>query len=373
MNIPLSLPAIGKEEEEAVLQVLRSGWLTHGPKTTEFEQMMANYLGVSHGIAVNSCASALHLALVAHRIRGEVIIPSFTFVATANAVVTAGAKPVFAEVDRATRNLSPKATAAAITPRTEAIMPVHWGGLPCDMGAFSLLAERYGLALIEDSAETVGGTYQGKKAGSYGTGCFSFFPTKNITCGEGGMLTTNNDNVARVARTYAAHGIASTTHARQTAHQPWQRSAVVPGFNMRMSNILAAVGVEQLRKIEVLNEKRRALAARYTQRLGGVRELEIPVEPEGYFHVYQMYTILVPPERRSALITALKGQGINASVHFDPPVHVQNYYRENYPSGSLPVTEELSRSIVTLPLYPDMSSEQVDVVAEAITAFMGEN
>src|SRR5262245_17140378 len=214
MTIPLSLPALGPEEEQAVLEVLRSGWLTHGPKTTEFEQLMAAYLGVGYAVSVNSCAAALHLALVAHRVRGEVIIPSFTFVATANAVLTAGATPVFVEVDRATRNLDPAAVAAAVTPRTEAIMPVHWGGLCCDMVALGAIADRHQLAVIEDSAETIGGKFRGRKAGSFGTACFSFFPTKNITCGEGGMLTTNDETLARTARTHAAHGIPSSTHGR---------------------------------------------------------------------------------------------------------------------------------------------------------------
>lgn len=369
-KIPLCVPALGEEEIEAVSEVLRSGWLAHGPKNREFEQQFCELLGVRHAVSMNSCTSALLAALLALDVRGEVIAPSFTFVATVNAILLAGATPVLAEVDD-DGNLDPEAVAAAITPRTEAIMVVHFAGLPADMRALGALAERHGLRVIEDSAECLGATCHGVQAGSHDVGCFSFFPTKNVTTGEGGMLATDDDEVARRVRRLCAHGIDSTTFERERAERPWLRIASEAGFNFRLSNALAAIGVEQMKKLPALNRARAELACRYLGGLDGIPGLRCPQVPEGFTSSWQMFTVQVDPRLRDDLLHHLRGRGIGVSVHFEPAVHEQEPYRALRRSGSLANTERIVRSILTLPLYPGMSGEDVDYVCAQIRAFPG--
>jgi perosamine synthetase len=365
LDVPLCRPSLGEEEFAAVKEVMLSGWMAHGPYNHKFEESVARYLGVPHAITMNSCTSALEAALKVAGIRGEVIIPSFTFVATANAVVTSGATPVFCDVDPVTRNVTADTIGGKITPKTEAVIIVHYGGQPCQMDAIVSLCEKHKLFLVEDSAETLGATWNGRQAGSFGVGCFSFFPTKNITTGEGGMLTCRDDAFAAKVRTLIAHGIASTTLAREKVERPWLRAAEMPGHNYRMSNMLAAIGYHQMQKLDTLNRKRVILAERYNERLAALSPvLKTPVTAPGATHVYQMYTVTVPAERRDGLIRFLKERGVGASVHFDPPVHQQPYYRD-FP-GALPATEALAQEIVTLPIFPDMTFEEQDWVIEAL-------
>ena len=364
--VPLSRPHITEAEVTAVTEVLRSGWLTHGPKTTEFEKRVAAYLGVRHAIAMNSATSALHLALVAQDIRGEVILPSFTFVATANAVMTAGAIPVFADIDADTCNLDPEDVIRRITPATEAIMVVHYGGHPAPMDRIMAIAEKHHLAVIEDSAETLGGEWQGRKAGSFATGVFSFFPTKNITCGEGGMLTTNDDALAYDVRALVAHGLTTTTTEREGSTRPWHRSAGVPGYNFRLSNLLAAIGVEQMRKVDLLNGARRRHARFFNEGLAPFENVVTPTELADAKHVYQMYTVRVDGVNRDAFVMGLRSRGIGASVHFDPPVHLHDCYRRVHEPAYLPVTEHVSSTIVTLPMFPSLTHAERDEVIDAV-------
>lgn len=373
MVIKLATPEIGDEEVEAVEEVLRSGWLAHGPKNHEFEEMFRTLVGVKHAITCNSCTSALFLAIKALGITGEVIIPSFSFVATANAVVTAGATPIFADIDSDTCNVSPEAVEAAISTRTEAIMPVHFGGQTADMEALGKIALEHGLHIIEDSAETIGGTFRGAQAGSFGIGCFSFFPTKNMTTGEGGMVTTNDDGIARKIRAMIGHGIDSTTYQREKKEMPWFRSAVMPGFNFRMSNVLAAIGVEQMKRLESMNERRRTCAALLMDGLSDLDGLTLPTGRVGNKHVYQMFTVqLAQRYNRDRFVHALNAAGVGASVHFFPPIHEQECYRDRaeYRRGALDVTEDVARRIVTLPMSSNLTSEEchkiVDVVREAL-------
>ena len=366
MDIPLSRPHIDDNEINAVVEVLKSGWYAHGPKNHEFEAAFAKYLGVGHAISLNSCASALHLALVAQEITGEVILPSFTYVASANAVVTAGATPVFADIDTRTGNIDPDHIEALVTKDTEAIMPVHYAGQACDMDSIMQIASKYGLAVIEDSAETVGGTYKGRMAGSFETGCFSFFPTKNVTTGEGGMLTTNDEILAQKARAIAAHGISSSTFARQKKERPWLRAATYAGYNFRMSNILAALGVEQMKKLDGMNDSRRAHAAYLNERLEDLDGIITPHESRDCKHVYQMYTVRTNGINRDRFLMTLREKGVEASVHFDPPVHLQPFYANTALAEPLPRTEELSATIVTLPMYPHLTRKELDQVATTI-------
>jgi perosamine synthetase len=368
-TVPLSLPSIGPEEKEAILQVLDTGWLTHGPKNQEFEQAFAEYHGMAHAVSMNSCASALQAAVEGQGITGEVIVPSFTWVASANAIVKAGAVPVFADIDEPTCNISVASIERLITPRTEAIMPVHYAGQAADMTAIMKIAEKHRLAVIEDSAETLGGTHQGTLAGTFGVSCFSFFPTKNITTGEGGMLMTNDGALAQRVRSLIGHGIDKSTYEREVASKPWFRGASTIGYNFRLSNFQAAMGLVQLKKVDRMNDRRRQCAHLYDDRLARVPQVSRPTELPGNRHVYQMYTIKVHDAAvRDDLVNVLRASGVGASVHFAPAVHEMIPYR-THRSDDLRTTIDVGARIVTLPMYPDMTPDDVMYVCDAIEGF----
>ena len=355
-------------EIRAVADVLKSGWLAHGPMNHEFEKLFCEFVGAPYAVSLNSCASALFLAIHASGIKGRVILPSFTFVASANAVVTGGAACDFADIDYDTCCIDVKHAEALITRETEAIMPVHFAGQAADMTAIAALAAKHKLKIIEDSAESIGATVNGKQTGSWGIGCWSFYPTKNIATGEGGMLTTTDGALADKARAIAGHGIASSTWAREKKEKPWLRAATYAGFNFRMSNILAALGVVQMKKLERMNAARRKLAALYNSLLK--KDLfDLPVEAPGRIHVYQMYTLKAKGIDRTKFVAGLRAQGIGATVHFDPPVHTQPYYADlGYGKLNLSVTDKVAATIVTLPMYPTMTENDVEFVAEAANA-----
>jgi perosamine synthetase len=366
-DVPLCRPQLGTAEREAVLEVLDSGWLAHGPKNRELEQQFQELTGAPFAIAMNSCTSALHLAVEARGIRGEVIVPSFTFVASANAVVTAGATPVLVDVDRHTRCVDPEAISAAVGPNSEAVMVVHYGGQMADMEPIAKTCERHGLALIEDSAETIGAHYRGLAQGSFGEGCFSFFPTKNITTGEGGVLTTHDAELHRKARALIGHGIESTTLEREKAERPWLRAATFAGYNFRMSNLLAALGVEQMKRLPELNAGRRRVAARYLEALSDLDEIELPRIADGRTHVWQMFTLLLRSADRTELLRKLRSVGVGASVHFDPPVHLQPRYQQaKRGPGGLAETEYVAEHVVTLPIDPGLTDDDIDHVIAAL-------
>ena len=264
-NIPLCRPSLDQEDIELVADVLKSGWLAHGRWNVEFENKFSELIGVKHAIAMNSCTSALEVSLKINKIKGEVIIPSMTWVATANAVINCGATPVFCEVCPDTRNVNVDTIRARINDKTEAVIAVHFAGQPCNVEAISRLCYEKNLLFVEDSAETLGVEWNDIQAGASGIGCFSFFPTKNITTCEGGMLTCNDDDFASRARALIAHGVNSTTHSRSSSARPWERDAIMAGHNYRMPDPLAALGVSQLRKLNEFNAKRRALADRYNE------------------------------------------------------------------------------------------------------------
>jgi perosamine synthetase len=371
-KIPLCIPYTGQEEKDAVSKVIDSGWYAHGPKNHEFEEGFASYLGVKHAFSMNSCTSALHLAVEGLGITGEVILPSFTFVASANAVITGGARPVFADICDDTCNIDPASIERMISPETEAIMPVHFGGQSADMTAVMEIADKHKLLVIEDSAETIGGTHHGRLTGTFGVGCFSFYPTKNLTTGEGGMLTTNDDELARKVKALLAHGIDKSTYEREDQDKSWFRSASLIGYNFRMSNILAAIGVEQLKKLPEMNQKRREVAERLTAALSDIPGIIPPTEKPGNIHVYQMYTIRVNPEIRDDFVRGLNERGIGASIHFYPPVHHMLPYLEgSFRKDDLSVTEKVIREIVTLPMYPQITDDDlgymVDMISEVLS------
>lgn len=367
-DIPLCEPALGSAEIDAVEDVIRSGWLAHGEKNDAFEDQFAEYVGVEHAISMNSCTSALQLAIECSNITGEVIVPSFTWVASANAIVTAGAEPVFVDIRSDTRNIEPDRVAEAITPETEAIMPVHYGGQSCDMEPLMNIADENDLVIIEDSAETIGGTYDGRRTGSFGIGCFSFYPTKNITTGEGGMLTTDDDELASRIRASVGHGISDTALDRESADESWYRSASYHGYNFRMSNVHAAMGVEQMKRITELNAARRDHAEYLTTALRSVPYVSPPVERDERRHVYQMYSIRIDDTLdRDAVVKKLNDRGIGASVHFSPPVHRQPAFESGrFRRHDLSTTEEVADTIATLPMFPGLSRNDCDDIIEAV-------
>lgn len=375
-NIPLCIPDISAEEAQIMVDVALSGWLAHGSYNKEFEEQFAEKIGVKYALSLNSCTAALFLAVQALGIKGEVIMPSFTWVATANATVTGGAKPVFVDIDYATCNIDPAAIEAAINPQTEAIMPVHYAGQPAQMDRIMAIAQKHGLAVIEDSAETIGATWDGGQAGSFGVGCFSFYPTKNMTTGEGGMLTTNDPEVYATAKSIHGHGVRSSTYEREKAAQPWLRAATEYGFNYRLSNVLAALGVTQLKKLDQMNAKRQAHADYLTAGLAAYGDrLETPVTHPQATHVWQMYTVKVKDGiNRDPFVMALREKGIGASVHFAPPVHTQPMYADEKTMQRFPldVTMDVVGRIVTLPMYPSLTPDDLDYMLEQVGVALDE-
>lgn len=370
MKIPLCIPSIGNEEQKIVREVIKSGWLTHGPMNSKFEELFANYIGVKHAISLNSCTSGLHLSMEANKIKGEVIVPSFSWVASANSIVTAGAKPVFADINIDDRNLNINHVESLLTRRTEAIMLVHYGGQAGDLDLFKSLCDKKGLLLIEDSAETIGGKYKGKMAGSFGIGNYSFFPTKNITVGEGGMITTNDNRLAKKIRTLIAHGLDNSTYDREFYRKPWYKNASMAGYNFRMSNLLAAIGVCQMKKIESLNNKRIKNSEYLTNELNKIDWITPPKVLQGRKHVYQTYSILIDQNiNRDKFVKYLNQNNIGASVHFTPPIHKQLFYVTNFKKQKLPNTDYVSSNIVSLPMYPSLKKNELDYIIKKINDF----
>jgi len=353
--IRIAQPLLGEEEERAVLAVLRSGQLAQGPLVRRFEEAFARYIGVREAVAVSSGTAALHVALLAHGVGpgDEVVTSPFTFVATANAVLATGARPIFADVSEDDFNLDPARAGESISERTRALLPVHLYGQSADMEALPELARRHGLALIEDACQAPGASFGRRKVGSFGTGCFSFYATKNMTTGEGGMITTDDPELAARARLLRDHG---------------QRRRYVSealGYNLRMTEVAAALGLAQLQKLDAFNERRRSNARYLTERLPGVAT---PREIPGRHHVYHQYTIRVSPGR-DALLRCLRGRDIEAAVFYPLPVHKQPLYRGlglSTSSGRLPVAERLSREVLSLPVHPGLSREELDAVASAV-------
>jgi dTDP-4-amino-4,6-dideoxygalactose transaminase len=351
--IRIAQPIIGPEEEEAVLAALRSGRLAQGPRVAAFEEAFARYVGVRHAVAVSSGTAALAVALRAHGIGAgdEVVVPAFTFAATANAVLLAGATPVLVDVRADDYTIDVERVEAALTPRTRAIVPVHLYGHPAGMTALAEIARRGGLALIEDVAQAAGAAWQGRKAGSFGAGCFSFYATKNMTTGEGGMVVTDDGEIARRARLLRSQG-----------EEVRYRTDLL-GENYRMTEYAAALGAVQLAKLDGWNEQRRANAAWLTGRLEGV---DPPVERPGAHHVYHLYTVRVPGGRRDALLAALREREIEAGVYYPRCVHQHPLYQELGIGGSFPVAEQAAAEVLSLPVHPALSPEDLERIATAV-------
>jgi perosamine synthetase len=368
-KLPLTRPLLDQAEERAVLEVIRSGWLVQGPAVAEFERVVAGYVGARHGVATSSCTTALHLALVLLGIGpgDEVILPSFTFIATANAVKYVGAVPVFAEVDPHTHTVDARSVAAAITPRTRLIMPVHQLGIAADMVPLADLARAHGVAILEDAAPAIGATYKGRRVGGLGhMSCFSFHPRKVITTGEGGMILTDDDALARRARELRAHGMSVSDLARHTATQVIVEEYSEIGYNYRMSDVHAAIGVQQMAKLDDLLASRRAVARRYEEGLGDLEWLQLPVSPPERPHTYQSFMVQLrpgAPTTRDQVMQELLEAGI-PSRRGVMAIHLEASYRDRASRGSLPVTERAARDTLLLPIYAHMTDTEQGLVID---------
>jgi dTDP-4-amino-4,6-dideoxygalactose transaminase len=379
--LPFALPSIGEEEIAEVVDSLRSGWVTTGPKVKRFEADFSEYVGSRHAIALNSCTAGLHIALEALGIGpgDEVIVPALTFCSTANVVVHVGARPVLVDVgDDFT--VTPELIESAITPRTKAIMPVHYSGQACDMDPIYQLAARHGLAVVEDAAHAVGSTYRGCKIGSdaiQGSAdikrvtVFSFYGTKNMTTAEGGMNTTTDDRLAERMRLLTLHGMSRDAWKRYTSAGSWYYEVVEAGFKSNMTDIQAALGIHQLRRLDGFIETRQRYARIYDEAFAGLSEMERPIRHSDRNHNYHLYVIRLVPERlsidRAEFIEELKARNIGASVHFIP-VHLHRFYQQRfgYRRGDLLHVEAIFDRIVSLPLYPSMTRADVQSVTQAV-------
>ena len=352
--IPISKPYLGEAEKQAVMEVLDSGMLAQGPRTAKFEERFAQVCGVKHAIATTSGTTALHVALLAHDIGpgDEVITTSFTFIASVNSILFTGAKPVFVDIDEETFNLDPALSERAITPRTKAIMPVHLYGYVCDMDALQSIADKHGLVIVEDAAQAVGATYKGKAAGGFGTGVFSLYATKNVMSGEGGMVTTNDDTLADKCRLIRNHGM-----KRRYYHD-------MLGYNFRMSDLHAAIGLAQMDRLAGFTEKRRANAAYLNARIESV---VTPKVKDGYDHVWHQYTVRVDGGRdRDAAVKQLNDAGVGTGVFYPVPAHQQGYIRDLLGDVSLPVAERLATEVISLPVHPQLSRADLDTIVTEV-------
>lgn len=373
--LPFSRPKLGEEEKRAVLAVLDSGWLTTGQRAREFEEMFRSYIGARYAIAVNSCTAALHLSLLALNVGpgDEVITTPFTFAATGNTIVHCGALPVFVDIDPLTFNLAPDGLEKKISSRTKAIVAVHFAGQACEMERITALAAKHKIALVEDAAHAVGTEYKRIKAGRFGqTGCFSFYPTKTITTGEGGMITTDDDALAKRCRQLALHGISLSAWQRYSDKGQWFYQIDEAGFKYNLSDVQAAIGIQQLKKVESFIAAREKYARLYDDGLHDVDYVQVQRVQPHHRHSRHLYPVLIDASKgpeRDVFIEKMKTRKIGTSVHFIP-LHLHPLYQRSfgYRDGDFPVAERIYRAIVSLPLYPSMTEQDVGYVIDSIQA-----
>lgn len=373
LTIPVARPYFGAEEEQALVSALKSGWVSQGPKVAAFEQRFAEYVGAKYAVALSSCTTALHLAMLVSGIGegDEVLCPSLSFIATANCIRYVGAHPVFVDIDPVTYNLDPRRVEEAITPRTRAILAVHQVGLPAAMKKLAAIAERHDLILLEDAACAIGSEYFGEKIGRPHShmACFSFHPRKILSTGEGGMITTNDESLATRLRRLRQHAMTTSDLARHSSTQVMVESYDEVGFNYRMTDLQAAIGIEQLGRLDSMLARRRHLAARYTARLGDVGWLLPPQEPAGLRHNYQSYmTRLAPdaPISRDQLMQRLLDQGISTRRGI-MATHKERPYDDPKWQHLLPETERATRETIILPLFHQLKEEEQDYILDMIS------
>ena len=357
IKVPIAKPIIGEEEIENVVEVLKSGMIAQGPKVMEFEEKFANWIGAKYGIATNSGTSALHVALLACGIGegDEVITTPFTFIASGNAIVYTGATPVFADIDLDTYTIDPDKIEDLITDKTKAILPVQLYGQAADMDKIREIAEKHDLKIIEDAAQAHGAEYNGEKVGTLGDmACFSFYPTKNMTTSEGGMITTDDEELAKKAQMFRAHGASERYHHDEI------------GYNFRMTDIAAAIGLAQLNVIDEFNNKRISNANYLNEQLKDVEGIVTPKSPDNYKHVYHQYTIRVEKGNRDDWVEFLTNKGIGTGIHYPIPLYNQPIYKKLGIEGDCPLAEKAADNVISLPVHPSLTKEDLDLVVDAV-------
>jgi dTDP-4-amino-4,6-dideoxygalactose transaminase len=370
-RIPFFEPDLGKAEIEAVTHVIRSKWLTMGDTTAEFESRFTELVGCRHAVAVSSCTAALHIALMCLGVGpgDEVICPSLTFVATANAIRYCGARPVFADVESLDNwNVSRATLQAVVTSKTKAMIVVHYAGYPCEMAAIMEFAKARGLAVVEDAAHAAGASLNGRALGAWGHfGCFSFFSNKNMTTGEGGMLTTDDHNLAERARRLRSHGMTSPTLDRYKGHA-FSYDVTDLGYNYRMGELNASLGLAQLAMLKARNEQRRELVEHYHHRLSSIPLVKIPFLNAAGESSYHIMPVMLPEKsHRARVMEAMKNAGVQTSIHFRPVDTFSSYQEASLgPYNHLPHTRQIGERVITLPLYPSMRSDDVDYVCQTL-------
>jgi len=369
--LPFSRPALGEHELAAVSEVMRSGWITTGPKNQQLEQAFCELTGNRYGIAVSSATAGMHVTLMALGIGpgDEVITPSLTWVSTLNMIALLGAEPVMIDVDRDTLMVTPEAIEAAITPRTKAIVPVHYAGAPADIDAIHALGQRHGIAVIDDAAHAAGTYYRDRHVGATGTAIFSFHAIKNMTCAEGGLVVTDNEDLANRIRSLKFHGLGVDAFDRQTHGRAPQAEVIMPGYKYNLADINAAIALVQLEKLKELNARRSEIANRYLRELADTPFQPLAQPDWPHQHAWHLFIIRVDQARcglnRDELMQALKERDIGTGLHFRA-AHTQKYYRERFPTLSLPATEWNSDRICSIPLFPGMTDEDVSRVIAAL-------
>jgi len=381
LQVPFHRASVGEEEIHAVSEVIRSGWMTMGPKTFEFEREFARYVGAPYAVAVSTGTAALHLALEAAGIGAgdEVLLPTTTFTATAEAVIYTGARPVLVDIDPLTMNIDPQDAARRITGRSKAVIPVHLGGQPCDMQQLHSLARRHDLRVVEDAAHALPSEYQGRKIGQLSEfTCFSFYATKTLTTGEGGMITTDNPAAAERMRLMRLHGIERDAWKRYRGDGSWFYQVLEAGFKYNLTDIQSAMGLVQLAKCDAMKRQREAVAARYLEAFSNCEELVNPGVLRDRQTSWHLYILRLRLDRlsvdRNSFVDSLARQGVSCSVHFIP-LHLQPFYQEafGYGPGSFPVAEREYRSCFSLPIFPGMTDAEIRHVVDAVLHSINES
>jgi perosamine synthetase len=357
--IPIAKPVIGEDEIRAVTAVLKSGIIAQGRKVEEFEEAFAQFIGAKYAVAVNSGTAALHIALLSHGIGegDEVITSPFTFVASANSILFTGAVPIFADIEEGSFNIAPDSIAEKITPRTKAIMPVHLYGQPCDMKRIAATAEAHRLVIVEDACQAHGAEYEGKKVGSCDTCCFSFYATKNMITGEGGMIVTGDEDIARKARMIRSHG-----QKERYFHE-------ILGYNYRMTDVAAAIGLCQLGRLEGFNDMRIRHAAFLTEKLSRIKGLIPPYVRPNVKHVFHQYTVRITRDfviSRDELRKKLLDKGIGTEIYYPLPVHKQAFYQSLGYNDRLPNAEQAASEVLSLPVHPSLAKRDLESIVEAL-------